>query len=114
MKTEEEAKCLAISKALQVLKKKDEPTLSVTKDDTLVKERILKIISDHPLGVFTTQLSKYYKEVFKELLPSNVDEIINDCKMSKEIGVEEGVKGTIILTRWKAEVITFDNSFFFN
>ncbi|XP_043469098.1 tudor domain-containing protein 7B [Leptopilina heterotoma] len=97
-KTEEEAKSMAIAKALQELKKKEETcSLPTTKDTKLIEERILKIIDTHSTGVFTTQLLKYYMEEYKELLPQNVCKIINSCEFIKE---EKGANDTTILTRF--------------
>lgn len=97
-KTEEEAKSIAIERALKELKKKEETcTLPTTEDIKLIEERILKIIDIHSTGVFTTQLLKYYKEEYKELLPQNVNKIIKACEFIKE---EKGANDTTILTRF--------------
>lgn len=111
-KTEEEAKSIAIERALKELKKKEETcTLPTTEDIKLIEERILKIIDIHSTGVFTTQLLKYYKEEYKELLPQNVNKIIKACEFIKE---EKGANDTTILTRFvpTTEEVSYSQNFY--
>ena len=97
-KSHSAAQIIAAKKALNDLKEKNRAILlPITQSDEILKQRLLKIVDSHPSGVFTSQLVKYYREEFKELLPENWIKVIKDCS---EISIEEGANDTSILTRY--------------
>ncbi|XP_033207239.1 tudor domain-containing protein 7A-like isoform X2 [Belonocnema kinseyi] len=100
-KSEKAAQAIAAAKALTDFKEKNLSTvLPVTSDVRLIVTRILQIVDAHSSGVFTSQISTYYKQEFKELLPADWLRIVNNCP---EISIEVGANNTSILTRYTPE-----------
>ncbi|XP_032664575.1 tudor domain-containing protein 7-like [Odontomachus brunneus] len=96
-RSEEEAEKIAARLALMNLAKEESSSPEVTTIDVnLVKERILKIITRHPSGVFMPRIPFYYKESYDEALPLDWQKIIAECA---DINQEKGVGNSTILCR---------------
>lgn len=67
-----------------------------TVDTTVVKKRILNIVTRHHSGIFMHLLPEYYNKEHDEALPHNWERIIEECA---EINQEKGVGGLMILCR---------------
>lgn len=66
------------------------PQFVQTSNRDLVKERLTKIVHDHVSGVFSRQVPTYYTEQYRENLPDNWIQLIEECPgISKDKGAED-------------------------
>ncbi|XP_031830738.1 tudor domain-containing protein 7 tapas [Nomia melanderi] len=98
-RTEDEAEKFAAKLALLDLNEKyGSPfRLNETKDRHIINDRVLFIIDAHPNGIFMHQVPIYYKQQYREILPGNWEQIIEECPA---IVLEKGVDNSVILRRY--------------
>ncbi|XP_076661435.1 tudor domain-containing protein 7 tapas [Halictus rubicundus] len=98
-RSEEEAEKLAAKMALLDLTEKygSPSRLNETKDKHIIYDRVLFIIDAHPNGIFMHQVPIYYKQQYREVLPGNWEQIIEECPA---IVLEKGVDNSVILRRY--------------
>ncbi|XP_078039259.1 tudor domain-containing protein 7A-like [Augochlora pura] len=98
-RSEDEAEKIAAKLALLDLSEKyGSPfRLNETKNKHIINDRILFIIDAHPNGIFMHQVPIYYKQQYREILPGNWEQIIDECPA---IVSEKGVDNSVILRRY--------------